>query len=110
MENILKSVNASLSTINSTLFQELMSVETDFESKVSVGIKNNLSDFPYSRWKMLNYLLSGTDFLGIMKHDACLETNTFLMKKKNLTAREALSEKGQGRWSRDNRERTSAPV
>ena len=52
MENILKSVNASLSTINSTLFQdqlELMSVETDFESKVSVGIKNNLSDFPYSR-------------------------------------------------------------
>ena len=31
---------------------------------------------------MLNYLLSGTDFLGIMKHDACLETNTFLMKKK----------------------------
>lgn len=46
---ILKSVNASLSTINSTLFQELMSVETDFESKVSVGIKNNLSDFPYSR-------------------------------------------------------------
>ena len=82
MENILKSVNASLSTINSTLFQELMSVETDFESKVSVGIKNNLSDFPYSRWKMLNYLLSGTDFLGIMKHDACLETNTFLMKKK----------------------------
>lgn len=49
MENILKSVNASLSTINSTLFQELMSVGTDFESKVSVGIKNNLSDFPYSR-------------------------------------------------------------
>ena len=39
----------NLSTINSTLFQELMSVGTDFESKVSVGIKNNLSDFPYSR-------------------------------------------------------------
>ena len=31
---------------------------------------------------MLNYLLSGTDFLGIMKHNACLETNKFLMKKK----------------------------
>lgn len=83
MENILKSVNASLSTVNSTLFQELMSVGTDFESKVSVGIKNNLSDFPYSRWKMLNYLLSGTDFPGIMKHYAWLETNKFLMEKKN---------------------------
>ena len=86
MENILKSVNASLSTINSTLFQELISVGTDFESKVSVGIKNNLSDFPYSRWKMLNYLLSGTDFLGIMKHDSCLETNKFLMKKEKKTS------------------------
>lgn len=113
MENILKSVNASLSTINSTLFQELMSVGTDFESKVSVGIKNNLSDFPYSRWKMLNYLLSGTDFPGIMKHYAWLETNKFLMEKKTLTVREAnhlaLLEKGQGRWTRDDRERTPAP-
>ena len=70
MENILKSLNTSLSTINSSLFQELISVGTDFESKVSVVIKNNLSDFPYSRWKMLNYLLSGTDFPGIMKHYA----------------------------------------
>ena len=82
MENILKSVNASLSTINSTLFQELILVGTDFESKVSVGIKNNLSDFPYWRWKMLNYLLSGTDFPRIMKHNAWLETDKFLMKKK----------------------------
>ena len=90
MENILKSVTASLSTINSTLFQELISVGTDFESKVSVGIKNNLFDFPYWRWKMLNYLLSGTHFPGIMKHYAWLETNKFLMKKKNLFGRRTI--------------------
>ena len=35
MENILKIVNASSNTINSTLLQELISVGTDFESKVS---------------------------------------------------------------------------
>ena len=58
MENILKIVNASSSTIDSTLLQELISVGTDFESKVSVPTKNNLSDFPYSRRKMLNYLRS----------------------------------------------------
>ena len=108
MENILKSVNASLSTINSTLFQELISVGTDFESKVSVGIKNNLSDFPYSRWKMLNYLLSGTDFPGIMKHYAWLETNKFLMKKKTCSGGEPFGSFRKGTrevnswWSRKN--------
>jgi len=31
---------------------------------------------------MLNYLLSGTDFPGIMKHNARVETNKLIMKKK----------------------------